>query len=436
MPTHSHPNRISTSNPGANCPASNTADPETDTLRVGFICAQPLHNAQHQSGMPHNMALALQHAGCEIIELTLPQPSSTPPPPHRRATRRIKWEITRRTPFRIKRAAQSCFPGLTYHWRRRVATARSNKIQLQIDSIKAQRNAPDIYFLCCDQSLLIALDIDAPICYFSDATFPILRDTYKWWPIHTRAYFDAMLRIEKAVLSQVNTCVFSSQTTLESAINDLGIPAQRTHVVPMGANVTPDDPASITAPTNPPTRDDCQLLIIAADPVRKRVDLALEAARLLRHRGINATLHIVGPGTKACQNNPAAQLHGRLKLSDPADRHTHQQLLRDSHIQLLPSLGEAFGIAPIESAHFARPSIVSNAGGLPFVVLHNQTGLVIDTDAPASAWADAIESLIDDPKHYKSMSTAALTRARAELNWNAWGESVAKIIRDTVANHA
>ncbi|MFG0299275.1 MAG: glycosyltransferase family 4 protein [Phycisphaerales bacterium JB047] len=383
--------------------------------------------------MPHNMAHALQHAGFEIIEIALNQPSSTKLPLHRRAVRRIKWEITRRTPFRIKRAAQSCFPGLTYHWRKRVATTRSKKIQLKIDPIKSQSNAPDIYFLCCDQSLLIALDIDAPICYFSDATFTILRDTYKWWPIHTRAYFDAMLRIEKAVLSQVDACVFSSQTTRDSAINDLGIPDHRTHVVPMGANVTPDDPASITSPTNPPTHDDCKLLIIAADPIRKRVDLALEATEILRQRGINATLHIVGPGTPRSNASPATNPLGRLQLSDPNDRVTHQRLLRDCHIQLLPSLGEAFGIAPIESAHFARPSIVANAGGLPFVVLHNKTGLVIDRDEGPAAWADAIESLIDNPDHYRDLSRNALQRAQDELNWDVWGRSVAKIITDTIA---
>ena len=101
--------------------------------------------------------------------------------------------------------------------------------------------------------------------------------------------------------------------------------------------------------------------------------------------------------------------------------------------QLLPSLGEAFGIAPIESAHFARPSIVANAGGLPFVVLHNKTGLVIDRDEGPVAWADAIESLIDNPDHYRDLSRNALQRARDELNWDAWGHSVAKIITETIA---
>ncbi len=203
----------------------------------------------------------------------------------------------------------------------------------------------------------------------------------------------------------------------------------------MGAHVTPDNPASIHAPARPPTRDDCQLLIVAADPIRKRVDLAIAATEQLRSRSINATLHIVGPPTEKGTRSKATQTYGRLHLSDPQHRKLHQRLLRDCHLQLLPSLGEAFGIAPIESAHFARPSIVSGVGGLPFVVQHNRTGLVIDRDAAPSAWADAIESLIADPDTYRAMSTATLKRARAQLNWDAWGRSVTQIIRQTIASH-
>jgi glycosyltransferase involved in cell wall biosynthesis len=294
----------------------------------------------------------------------------------------------------------------------------------------------DVLFGCCVSSNLYALNTQLPIVYFSDATSFIIRDTYPALNTRGPAHIQTLHDIERTSVDRTHAAIFASPVVRESAVNDLRIPRDRTHVVPMGANVTPAQPDQIHAPAPPPTRDNCQLLIIAADPIRKRVDLALDATETLRARGINATLHIVGPGTERSNASPAAKPAGRLKLSDPTDRQTHQQLLRESHIQLLPSLGEAFGIAPIESAHFARPSIVAGAGGLTFVVQHNQTGLVIDPELGPDAWADAIESLIDNPDRYQSMSTAALTRTRAELNWTAWGASVAQIIRDTLANRA
>jgi glycosyltransferase involved in cell wall biosynthesis len=92
-----------------------------------------------------------------------------------------------------------------------------------------------------------------------------------------------------------------------------------------------------------------------------------------------------------------------------------------------------FGLAPCEAAHFGRPSLVSDAGGLPSAVLHDETGIVLPVDAPASRYADEIEKLCHDPQRYRALSEAALRRARAELTWDAWARRVADILRDAVA---
>src|SRR5690606_19063563 len=104
-------------------------------------------------------------------------------------------------------------------------------------------------------------------------------------------------------------------------------------------------------------------------------------------------LSYIGPPTKRAERSACTVCLGRLSLSEADDRRRHRQVLADSHIQLLPSLGEAFGIAPCESAHYARPSIVSDVGGLPTVVLHGQTGFVLPLNAGAAEYVRSIESL-------------------------------------------
>lgn len=401
---------------------------------MGFICSRPLDEPSHLSGMPYHMARALRAQGLEIVQLCEHPRTSQPTGLTRRLLNRWHAERRRRTPNAWRRFLEDAMPGRTREALLKSIRTRSRNIQSQLNTLAAQGNAPDAIFGCCISSTLYALETDLPIVYFSDATLRLICGSYRRLMERGESHINTLHHIECISTARTSTAVYASPAARASAINDLNISPDRTLVVPMGANVTPDEPAAITAPAGPPTRGDCRLLIVAADPVRKRVDLAMEATEILCERGINASLRVIGPGTQRSRSSRAAESYGRLDLADPDDRAIHQRLLRESHLQLLPSIGEAFGIAPIESAHFARPSVVSSAGGLPFVVRDGDTGLVLDRHADAGTWADAVESLIDDPDRYRAMSTAALDRARDELNWDAWGRSMAGIIRRTITH--
>ena len=90
-----------------------------------------------------------------------------------------------------------------------------------------------------------------------------------------------------------------------------------------------------------------------------------------------------------------------------------------------------YGIAPIESAAFGRPSIVSAVGGLTTVVQDGVTGRCLPVDAAVSEWADAIEAMVVPADRYRAYSAAALSRFEDELNWGAWGRRVKRLIDET-----
>jgi len=381
--------------------------------------------------MPYHMAHALGEQGIDIVPIS----STNTAKARRPVQQRLSNHYKRKTSDRFRRTLDTIGAPITRALVRRAAKAQSRTVQSNLLLLHESGQHLDAIFGCNISKALVSLDTELPIIYASDATGPMIIPNYPKLASRGSPFRETLIETERTGVQRANAAIFASPIARESAINDLGIDQARTHVVPMGAHVTPDDPSTITAPASPPSRDNCQLLIVAADPVRKRVDLALKTTELLRARAINTTLHIVGPGTQSSNASPVANPIGRLKLSDPNDRATHQRHLHDCHLQLLPSLGEAFGIAPIESAHFARPSIVAGAGGLPFVVQHEKTGIVVNPESDAQAWADAIESLIDEPDRYRAMSTAALQRARNELNWDAWGRAVAQIITQTISAH-
>ncbi len=401
-----------------------------------MIAMTDLDDPNPISGMPYRMATALRAQGIEIIPVSAQTSPNDSVGLSAWAGNRIISIHSRRTPVWIKRAMDNLLPNRTW----KVVLKRSKRLSLQaqrsLDQLIQRGEHIDALFGCCISTAISEIDTDLPIVYFSDATSPIIRATYPVLAQRGSSFCEALQHVEELALAKTDIAVFAAPATQESAITHLGVHQDKTRVVPMGAHVYPADPSSIDAPTNPPTREHCELLIVAADPIRKRVDLATQCTEILQSRGIHAKLHVIGPGTECSRSSKHVNSLGRLKLSDPTDRALHQQLLRDSHLQLLPSIGEAFGIAPIESAHFARPSIVADAGGLPFVVLHCQTGIVQSATDDAENWADSIEMIIDRPEKYKEMSTAALNRAREELNWDSWGRSIATIIREQIQQSA
>lgn len=387
------------------------------------------------SGMPHNMARALRAQGVRVTPLVATDGTVATRNP---LAARIARAHRRRSPQALKKLLDNLFPGPTVRAFRRRSEALAQSVTAQLAQIdtpesRAAGEAPDLLFGVCIATAIARLETDIPIVYFSDATSPIINATYPAFAERGEALKQARQNAERDALARVTRAVFAAPATMQSALEHLGVPESRAHVVPMGAHVVPADPRTITAPAAPPTRRDCRLLVIAADPVRKRVDLAVRTAELLRKTGVHATLSVVGPGTPLARRSDAVDFVGTLRLSCPDDAQTHRALLRACHLQLLPSLGEAFGIAPAESAHFARPSIVSAAGGLPFVVLHDDTGIVMPVDAGPQQWAQAIARLVDDPARYRLYSAAALARARTKLTWSAWGASMVSIMHQTLA---
>ncbi|MFK7884248.1 MAG: glycosyltransferase family 4 protein [Phycisphaerales bacterium] len=390
------------------------------------------------SGMPHRMAQALRAQGIRITPIIARSPSDDARHP---ILDRIARAHRRRSPSAAKRFIDNTFPRSStrsLHARSRslAASVRSQLDELNTPAAHANGDTPDLLFGVCIATALAQLDTNLPIVYFSDATSRVINTTYPAYAGRGKSIQDTRELIERSALERVTHAVFAAPFTRDSAVNDFGIPIEHTTIIPMGAHVTPAEPSSITPPADAPTKNSCRLLIIAADPKRKRVDLAVKATETLRRLGVNATLSVVGPGTRLARRSKAVDFVSSLRLSSTDDARKHRELLRTAHIQLLPSLGEAFGIAPAESAHFARPSIVSDAGGLPSVVLNDQTGLVLPVAADHRDWAQAVAKLVADPDRYRRYSTAALARARTELTWSAWATGMVSLMQRTLDQHS
>jgi len=401
-------------------------------IRVGFVSLHDPRDRGSLSGMPHAMFSALAKRHLELVDLGRLDRSSRrigPAHPIDRAVGRAHgvWErLVGGAAARWRRRPDAMTRRLFARCRRRAAI-----LEAAID-----RHRPDVLFGNCMSSPFAFLDRepdrDLPIVYSSDATAEIIASTYPRYTALGPAYAAATDEIERLALRRVRFAALASPATLESAVTTYGLPRERGRVAGFGANLGPRDVDGPSPPIEGPTREALRLTITAADPVRKRLDLAIECVGILRSRGWNASLDVIGPRPDGIGDEAGVRWAGRLDHARPEHVARHARILAASHLCLLPSSGEAYGIAPIESAAFGRPAVVADVGGLPFVVRDGETGRVVPRNADAETLAGAVEEIAAAPSTYRRMASAARARAEGELHWDVWAGAIFDLIRQAV----
>ena len=85
---------------------------------------------------------------------------------------------------------------------------------------------------------------------------------------------------------------------------------------------------------------------------------------------------------------------------------------------LQPSIGdEAFGITIIEALACGLPVVGSRVGGIPELVIPGRTGLLAEP-GKASAWAEAIASLLERGEERERIGRQARQRVEADYTWD------------------
>jgi glycogen(starch) synthase len=77
----------------------------------------------------------------------------------------------------------------------------------------------------------------------------------------------------------------------------------------------------------------------------------------------------------------------------------------------MPSRREGLGVVAVQAALMACPIVASRVGGLPEVVVHEETGLLVERDDPRGL-AEAIAFLLDHPDVAERFGRAGRERTR------------------------
>jgi glycosyltransferase involved in cell wall biosynthesis len=168
----------------------------------------------------------------------------------------------------------------------------------------------------------------------------------------------------------------------------------------------------------PPPRDEQQLRVLAAAHLipEKGVHRALDAvAGLIRDR-IPVRLQVAGDGPqRASLERQAVELGIQSSVEFLGLRDDVPDLMRQAHVFVHPAtLGEAFGFTVAEAMAAGCAVIASQVGGIPELLKHRETGLLV---APGSADAiiAAATEIFHDPDLRIRLGAAARDYALGHL---------------------
>lgn len=151
-------------------------------------------------------------------------------------------------------------------------------------------------------------------------------------------------------------------------------------------------------------------------PRQKRHDLAVAAFEKIRNRHPAAELVLVGDGPA----RPAVEaLVARLGLTDSVrlagPTGDMPALLAEAHCLLLATDYESCPLSVLEAMAASVPVVASRVGGIPELVVHGRTGLLV-RPGDVGALADAVEVLLSDPDHARTLGAEGRRIARERFS--------------------
>ena len=209
--------------------------------------------------------------------------------------------------------------------------------------------------------------------------------------------------------------VIAVSEAVANTLQAVGLSYQKIAVVPNGVDLSRFEHPESSGPfraANGFSADDRILLAVGRLAPEKGFDVLIEAFASFQARVPNVCLVIAGDGPDGPHLKAQAEALGeRVRfVGYTADT---VPLYRAADIIVAPSRQEGQGIVPLEAMAAGRPVVASRVGGLVETIVEGRTGLLVPAD-DASALANALESLLNDPAKRVAMGAAGRERVRQD----------------------
>mgnify|MGYP000989424815 FL=1 len=203
----------------------------------------------------------------------------------------------------------------------------------------------------------------------------------------------------------------------------LGVAPERIAVVRNGLDPAPE--VTLTAPRAAAPR----VAVLSRLVPHKQIEDALDAVAALRDRIPGLHLDIVGGGWWHDRLTAHAE---RLGIADAVTFHGHvddvtkHQVVQRCWVHLLPSRKEGWGLAVVEAAQHAVPTIgYRSSGGLTDSIVDGVTGILVDNSRELT---ERLEELLADDVLREELGRKAQART-AEFSWRQSADAMLGVLQ-------
>ncbi|WHX99321.1 glycosyltransferase family 4 protein [Neobacillus sp. DY30] len=166
----------------------------------------------------------------------------------------------------------------------------------------------------------------------------------------------------------------------------------------------------------------------------KGFETLIEAAQAAKDRGQEIYFVIAGKG-------PMLERYRKMVTEKQLDHYVafigyvtdeeRKALLANSEISVFPSLYEPFGIVALEAMILAKPTIVSETGGLKGIVMDRQTGLLM-VPGDVESLLNNIDFLLQNPQTAKEIGIKGRKIVKSLYGWKRIAAQTVNVMEDTL----
>jgi glycosyltransferase involved in cell wall biosynthesis len=294
---------------------------------------------------------------------------------------------------------------------------RLNRIKQTVE--QHSKRSVDFDFFHGITPWIMAPQYDRPYFAYTDACFATYIEHYHDPKKFLSGDVQRICRAEAQWISKAATVFFSSDYARRDAVSKYNLSGdERLVVVGLGSGMSPPSSDHFTG--------GLKFLFVALDFERKGGKNCVQAFQKVHRAFPRATLTVLGEKPpRWFFGIPGVEWGGFLRKSDPAELQCLQEHYKSSFALLLPTSSDMTPLVIAEAGSFGCPAIATNNFGIPEMVQHGETGLLIESP-DADVLSQAMLRLCDE-----SRMTYTMMRRRARelcLRRFRWEQVVRNIV--------
>jgi alpha-maltose-1-phosphate synthase len=248
----------------------------------------------------------------------------------------------------------------------------------------------------------------------------IVSDEYRRWGVDLPVSDIRDTVREEEIYEVADGITVASSFARRSYIEE-GVAAEKVHVIPYGVRLE-----SFRAGPGP-SEESFDVLFAGSVSLRKGVPYLLEGFAKLRHP--RKTLRVVG-----VMDESLKQVLHRLPVENveflgSLPRAELAEWMGKSHVLVLPSIEDGFGLVLTEAMACGCPAISSTNTGGEDLYADGVEGFIVPV-RDAGAIAERMQRMADDPGLQRAMREAALEKVRTIGGWTEYGAGWESLLRE------